>query len=151
MLNIKYALFLDLDGDNLPESVVTSDNTFPGGRMLFGNAFVPGYTGTDTIIFDQRLMPDSMKFRFALQTENTGGTIHARLRWNTDGNPVPYVSPRLPEGRHRIMWMVEKNGVAQQFCEYLFRVKDCLPSLSRMPQWLERYYSGQRYAYPVGG
>jgi len=129
VLNIKYTLFLDLDGDNLPESVVTSDNTFPGGRMLFGNAFTPGYTGTDTIVFDQRLMPDSMKFRFALQTENISGTVHARLRWNTDGNPASYVSPRLPEGRHRIMWTVEKNGVAQQFCEYLFRVKDCLPPL----------------------
>lgn len=129
VLTIKYTLFLDLDGDNLAESAVPGNNQFPGGKMLFGNAFTPGYAGTDTMVFDNRVVPDSMKFRFVLQTERVGGIVYARLRWAFGASAVSYLSARLPEGRHHILWTVEKNGVAKQFCEYVFRVKDCLPPL----------------------
>ena len=136
VLKIKYTLFLDLDSDNLAESVVTSGNQFPGGKILFGNAFNPGYTGTDTIVFDNRAVPDSMKFRFALETEDLGGIVKAYLRWSTATNMTNFLAARLPEGRHHILWTVEKNGVAQHFCEYLFRVKDCLtPLLECLSGW----------------
>lgn len=136
VLKIKYTLYLDLDNDNLSESVVTSDNQFPGGKILFGNAFNPGYSGTDTIVFDSRAVPDSMKFRFALETEDLGGIVKAYLRWNTGSNTNNFLSARLPEGRHIILWTVEKNGVLQQSCEYLFRVKDCLePLLECLSGW----------------
>lgn len=134
-LKIKYTLFLDLDSDNLCESVVISENQFPGGKILFGNAFNPGYTGTDTIVFDDRMLPDSMKFRFALETEQNGSLVKAHLRWTTSQNNTNYLTARLPEGRHIILWTVEKNGVSQQ-CEYLFRVKDCLePLLECLSGW----------------
>lgn len=135
-LQIKYALFLDLDGDNLAESVVTSDNQFPPGKMLFGNAFNPGYGGTDTMIFDSRVVPDSMKFRFALQTEKIGGVVKAHLRWSTGEQMTSFLTARLPEGRHHIRWTAEKSGAPQQFCEYVFRVKDCLvPLLECLSGW----------------
>lgn len=136
VLKIKYTLSLDLDNDNLSESVVTSDNQFPGGKILFGNAFNPGYSGTDTIVFDSRAVPDSMKFRFALETEDLGGIVKAYLRWNTGSNTNNFLTARLPEGRHIILWTVEKNGILQQSCEYLFRVKDCLePLLECLSGW----------------
>ena len=122
----KYALFLDLNGDNLMESVITSDQSLPAGRMLFGNALNAGFGGPDTLTFDNRPVPDSVKFRFALETVTNGGVSTAILRWHTAAEPGVYITPRLPHGRHLIRWTIEKNGQVQAVCETVFRVKDCM-------------------------
>ncbi len=135
-LTVKFVLFLDLDGDNLSESVLSSDQILPPGKMLAGNAFNPGYAGTDTLEFDSRAVPDSMKFHFVVETQNNAGTVKAFLRWETESAPGNYISPRYPEGRHRILWTIVKNGLPKAFCEYTFRVKDCQePMLSCNSGW----------------
>ncbi|MBK6931812.1 MAG: hypothetical protein IPH12_13495 [Saprospirales bacterium] len=136
VLQVKFTLFLDLDGDNLAESALNSQQQLPPGKMLYGNAFTPGYAGTDTLEFDGRLVADTLKFRFAVETQYTGSQATAYLRWTTGSNPGVYVSPRFPEGKHRLLWAVEKNGLPQAFCEYTFRVKDCMaPQLECITNW----------------
>ncbi len=92
------------------------------GIVFANNAFNPGYTGGDPVVFDKRPIPDTSKFRFALETSAFGDTAYASVRW-TSGNQ--YVLPRLPEGRHRIVWRVEQANKVK-FCDYSFRIKDCL-------------------------
>ncbi|TNE66637.1 MAG: hypothetical protein EP344_02330 [Bacteroidetes bacterium] len=126
-LTVKFLLFLDLDGDNLTESVLTSDHILPAGRMLSGNAFSPGYAGTDTLIYDNRPVPDSMKFRFVVETVALGGGLmRAYLRWETPVAPGSYVAPRLPQGRHHVIWRLEKPALAPVSCELTFHVEDCM-------------------------
>ncbi|MCC6462704.1 MAG: hypothetical protein IT260_19715 [Saprospiraceae bacterium] len=122
---MRYVLFLDLDGDNLAETAIPSNSTLPRGKILFGNAFTPGYLSTDTLQFDKRAVPDSLKFRFSLQSELIGNQLSVHLRWA--GAPGNYQPARLPIGKHRIQWILLKNGVPQLYCEYIFRVKDCQP------------------------
>lgn len=131
-LNISYVLLLDLDNDNLMETAVSSNNPPPAGFVFANNAFNPGYTGGEPLEFDKRPLPDTEIFQFALETTNVWDTVVASLRWKT-GNF--YVLPRLPEGRHKLMWWVEQAGEVD-YCEYTFRVKDCLaPALTCEPDW----------------
>jgi len=119
---ISFTLFLDLDNDNLQETVVSSNALPPPGIVFANNAFNPGYTGGDLVVFDKRAIPDTSKFRFALETSAFGDTAYASVRWASGSQ---YLQPRLPEGRHRIVWRVEQAGKVK-FCDYSFRIKDCL-------------------------
>lgn len=122
-VSVSYLLLLDLDNDNLRETAVTSDNFPPPGVVYFDNAFNPNYTGGDLLQFDKRNLPDSLKFRFALEITYSWDTLIAHLRMKTGDI---FVSPRLPEGRHHLLWRVEQNGVVK-YCEHSFRIKDCQP------------------------
>ena len=122
---VSYTIFFDLEQDNLHETVITSNMVFPPGKMLYGNAFSPGYLEGDTMQFDKRAIPDSLHYRFALEVEPSGNSWVAVLRWNTLTSPCQYAQARLPEGRHRIVWKVVSGGVTKT-CEYNFRVRDCL-------------------------
>jgi hypothetical protein len=122
-LDISYVLLLDLDNDDLLETAVSSDNLPPAGVVFFNNAFTPGYTGGDSLKFDKRPLPDSLIFRFALEITASWDTVIARLRWKSGSS---FFSPRLPEGKHRLIWKVEQ-GSTVKFCEPSFRIKDCLP------------------------
>ena len=120
--DVSFTLFLDLDNDNLQESAVSSAALPPPGIVFANNAFNPGYLGGDPCSFDKRAIPDSLKFRFVLETSNLGDTTYALLRWNTGNQDI---LPRLPEGKHRILWRVEQGGTVK-YCDYSFRIRDCL-------------------------
>ena len=122
-LNISYELLLDLDNDDLLETVVPSNNPPPAGLVFANNAFNPGYAGGDPVVFDKRAVPDSLKFRFTLETYPIWDTVMAQLRWSTGNESV---TPRLPEGKHRIKWRIQQGNTVK-YCEHSFRVKDCLP------------------------
>jgi hypothetical protein len=126
-INISYALLFDLDNDDTYESAVSSNVLPPPGLVFANNAQNQNYSGGDPVEFDRRPVPDSLKFRFAIELHSVGDTVFAYVRWLT-GNL--YVQPRLPEGRHRIIWRVEQGGVVK-YCDHTFRVKDCLePTIS---------------------
>ncbi len=131
-VSVSYVLLLDLDNDNLRETAVPSINLPPVGIVYANNAFNPDYSGGEPVEFDKRPLPDSVRFRFALEIGNSWDTLVARLCWQTGSL---YVSPRLPEGRHHLIWRIEQDGVVK-YCEHSFRIKDCEnPSLECEPEW----------------
>jgi len=117
MPEVSYTVFFDLEQDNLNETVISSNMDFPPGKMLYGNAFSPGYLEGDTMTFDSRNLPDSMRYNFALEVEAIGNSYVAVLRWNTLTSPFQYAQARLPEGRHHIVWKVVSGGVTKT-CVY---------------------------------
>ncbi|MBP6825300.1 MAG: T9SS type A sorting domain-containing protein [Saprospiraceae bacterium] len=121
-------LFLDLDGDGVQETVVSSDNWPSPGTVRFDNANTPNYTGGTSRVFDQQNIPAPFKYRFALQIQTgPGGKPTARLRWKTSGLGNNYSLPQLPYGTHRVQWTVTNSGGNTSICEYNFTVRDCLP------------------------
>jgi len=131
-VNISYTLLLDLNNDNLRESAVSSLNFPPAGIMYADNAFNPGYTGGDPVEFDKRPVPDSLKYQFALNISTSWDTLIAHLCWQSGS---AFLSPRLPEGRHHLIWRIEQDGVVK-YCEHSFLLKDCqAPTLECPPNW----------------
>ena len=124
-VSISYTLYFDLDNDNLEETIVLSSALPPAGKVLANNAFNPGYTGGDTVLFDCRATGDSLRFRFGLKLTTLGDTTYARMGWHTMANPDAFIAARLPEGKHRILWTATQDGVVRA-CQFAFRVKDCL-------------------------
>ncbi|MFN0215740.1 MAG: hypothetical protein ACKVT2_15890 [Saprospiraceae bacterium] len=124
LTSISFLLFLDLDNDDHQETVLMSSNLPPGGRVFANNSFNPGYSGGDTVWFDQRALPDSMLYRFSLEIAYSGDTTTGWLRYCTEADPYDFTPVILPEGRHRMEWRVSQDGV-DRFCDRNFKVKDC--------------------------
>jgi len=128
-INIKYLLFLDLDGDGVMETVINSVNTGISGlgwnNVPFGNAGNPNFTGGTLRQFDERGVPANQKYGFAIQTTTSGNNKTACVRWNTIQQQGTYVIPELPYGTHKIKWIVEDGCGNEKVCEYTFIVKDC--------------------------
>jgi hypothetical protein len=132
---LSYTLFLDLDNDNLHETAVRSTAFPPPGKVLAGNVFNPGYQGGDTLVFDKRPVSDSLRYHFAIQTQTIGDTTTLWVRWNTLENPSMYLLPRMPEGRHRVIWRAQQGSTVRT-CDQSFRVRDCQnPLLECAAQW----------------
>lgn len=126
-LNIGYVLFLDLDGNGTMETVVQSQAGLLAGKVLYNNVLSPNYALGDTIEFDRRPgLPDSMKYRFALELTHGADRVLAKMRWATGVEQIHYSPAKLPLGKHRIVWLVEQGGV-EQHCEYEIELKDCKP------------------------
>ena len=123
---IYYTLFLDLDNDDIAETVISSTALPPAGKVLFNNAFNPGFSGGDTVHFDRRVLADSLLHRFALEIEYSGDTTTGWVRFNTAADPYQFIPVQLPEGRHRIEWRAVQDSV-ERYCDRNFRVKDCKP------------------------
>lgn len=124
-LEVGYTLFLDLDGNDTVETVVRSNAPPPSGKVLFNNIGSPNYALGDTIAFDHRTgLADSMRYRFVLELTRIADSVVASLKWTTGIATPTYSVPKLPLGKHRILWRVAQGG-AEQFCEYAFEVKDC--------------------------
>ncbi len=122
--SISYTLYLDLDNDEVLETVLRSNDPPPAGKVQANNSFNPNFSGGDTVQFDRRLLPDSMLYRFTLELVNSGDTTTGWVRFNTDAQPFTYVPVLLPEGRHRIEWVGVQDGVPR-YCDRNFKVKDC--------------------------
>ncbi len=126
-VQIRYILFLDLDGDGEMETVVSSTNLPPANTVYYGNSASPNFVGGTARAFDERPVPTNQKYRFALETKTVGNKKTGWLRWNTIAQPNAYVVPQLPYGTHKIKWIVEDGCGNETVCEYAFIIKDCKP------------------------
>ncbi|MFN0175851.1 MAG: T9SS type A sorting domain-containing protein [Saprospiraceae bacterium] len=129
LLGLNYTLFLDLDGDQIMETVIHSDSLGASGlgwnNVPYNNLNNPNYSGGTPRSFDERPVQATDKFGFALETTSVGNTTTARLRWNTSGNPNTFVDAQLPYGTHKIRWWaMDSLGNGTQ-CTQVFEVKDC--------------------------
>jgi hypothetical protein len=129
-ITVRYLLFLDLDGDNVMETVVSSTNPPESGTVRYNNANTSNFTGGTTRQFDKRNVAINQKFRFGLQTVVNGTNVTANVRWNTLQSPNNFSIPELPYGKHKIKWIVEDGCGNENVCEYEFTVKDCKPPTS---------------------
>jgi hypothetical protein len=125
LINFRYLLCLDLDGDGKHETVISSANLPGFNNVNYGNANNPNYTGGTPRQFDFRPVPANQKWGFALQVTTSGNKRTAAVRWNTQQSPNTYVVPELPYGKHKIVWVVDDGCGNEQTCEYEFEVKDC--------------------------
>jgi hypothetical protein len=125
--NIQYQLVLDLDGDDTLETIINSENLGSAGlgwnKVLFANAGIPNYTGVPRQ-FDERQVATNEKYGFALQITQTGQTRTAAVRWNTEADSNAYVLPRLPHGKHKIIWIIQDTCGNVQTCTSNFTIKD---------------------------
>ncbi|MCB9316823.1 MAG: HYR domain-containing protein [Lewinellaceae bacterium] len=124
-ISIRYILFLDLNGDGVMETVVSSSNPPGYNNVQFGNAQNPNFTGGTPSAFDERPVPANQKYGFTIQNTVSGNDKTACVRWNTIQQPNNYVVPQLPYGTHKIKWVVTDGCGNEEVCEYTFVVKDC--------------------------
>jgi len=125
-VSVSYKIFLDLDSDFLAETVINSNQLPPPGIIFANNGQNPGNIGGDTLWFDKRPVPASSRFAFTMESHVGNDTLTAHVRWNTPDNAQQFLMPRLPEGKHGILWTVTQDGVTRT-CQYSFRVTDCAP------------------------
>ncbi|HRI61653.1 MAG TPA: proprotein convertase P-domain-containing protein, partial [Saprospiraceae bacterium] len=121
---VRFLLFLDLDGDNVMETVVNSADLPGFNNVQFGNALNPNYTGGVSRAFDERVVPPDQKYGFMLQTADVGNKKTATVCWNTQAQPDNFVTPELPYGRHKIKWIVSDGCGNESVREYAFEVID---------------------------
>ena len=121
-VDIRYLLFLDLNRDGTLETVVYSGNLPPANIVYYGNAANPNFGGGEARAFDQRAVPDSAKYRFAMQTTIAGTHRTASVRWNTLAAPNSFVLPELPAAAHKIRWLVSDACGNEAMCEHPFTV-----------------------------
>ncbi|MEZ4919840.1 MAG: T9SS type A sorting domain-containing protein, partial [Saprospiraceae bacterium] len=121
-VNIRYLLFLDMDGDGVMETEISSTNQ-PAPNEI------PYLGGT---AFDHRPVVFNQKYRFAIDWTTTGNSRTACVRWdwlqqpaNLNDNTLQGVVPQLPYGTHKIKWIAEDGCGNEAICEYTFEVKDC--------------------------
>ena len=134
-VNFRYLLFLDLDGDNVMETVVSSTNLPGVNNVQFGNAANANYAGGTPRAFDGRPVPLNQQYRFGLDWTTSGKVATAKVRFDnlqspialpgTGNNVMQGVIPQLPYGTHKIKWFVEDGCGNETICEYTFVVKDC--------------------------
>ena len=133
-VTFRYQLFLDLNGDGIRETAVSSNALPPSNTVFYNNA--SGGPG-EARQFDFRPLTTENKWRFALQTIVSGDQKTAYLRFNSSNAPNTYVVPQLPYGAHKIKWFVTDDCGNETICEYNFTIRDgkpptvlCLQSLS---------------------
>ncbi|HNG89306.1 MAG TPA: HYR domain-containing protein, partial [Saprospiraceae bacterium] len=130
-VSIRYLLFLDLENNGVRETVISSATPPTAGTVLYNNAQNPNYGGGSSRVFDERNVPTSSKYRFALQTTVQNNTKVAQVMWNSQDMPLNYVLPQLPYGQHRIQWTVEDKCGSTSTCEYNFTLAaGPLPSMT---------------------
>ncbi len=123
-VQVRYLLFLDLDNDGQQETVVSSTKLPGYNNVQFGNAMNPNYTGGQSRSFDERPVPANQKYGFTLQTITQGNQKTACVRWNTLQNPLAYTIPQLPQGEHRIKWIVADKCGNETICEQNISITD---------------------------
>lgn len=131
-VDARYLLFLDLDGDGAPETVINSDNPPSAGDVLYNNINTPNYGGGIPKIMDGRQVSANAKYRFSVQHLVNGFQKTVRVAWNTPGAPFTYTAPQLPLGNHRIEWIIFDGCGNEATCNYEFSIEDagglCVPA-----------------------
>jgi hypothetical protein len=141
--NIQYQLYLDLDGNDTLETIINSEYLGSAGlgwnKVLFANAGIPNFTGVPRQ-FDERQVATNQKYGFALQIIRTGQTRIAAVRWNTQADSNTYVLPRLPHGKHKIIWIIQDTCGNLQTCTSNFTIKDTQkPKISCLSGFSENF------------
>ncbi len=126
-VQVSFVLFLDLQGGGLRQTAVSSAVLSDQDLVYFGNAANPNYTGGTPQHFDQRMVPENQKYRFALVKTVQDSLVTMRIRWSTGLAPTTYTLPQLPAGTHRIEWRFEGSNGEVKTCSYNFTIKDCKP------------------------
>ncbi|MFN5238697.1 MAG: HYR domain-containing protein [Bacteroidota bacterium] len=123
-LDIKYILYLDLDGNGTTESFIDSEELGAGGlgwnTVLYGNGTGPG----DPRAFDNRPVSSNQKWGFAYQEEVSGQQVIARVRFNTQADQNTFADPMLPHGSHRIRWIIRDGCGNDTICDYPLIIRD---------------------------
>lgn len=131
-LEISYLLYLDLDGDNTQETVVSSLNPPAAGTVNFNNYSTPNFAGGTPQIFDGRpVMPNEI-YRWAMHESVAGAVRTASVQWKTLNQlppsgtifGLPGIDAQLPYGKHRIEWTVRDRCGNEDVCAYQFEIKD---------------------------
>lgn len=126
-LTFRYRLFLDLDGDDLQETVVNSNN-FPGyNTVYYDNVSTPNFSGGTARQFDERPVSALQKWGFAMEVVRVDTHATAYVRFNSQLSPQLYVVPQLPHGKHRIQWVVTDYCGRESVCQYEFTIRDGKP------------------------
>ncbi|MFZ4634311.1 MAG: HYR domain-containing protein [Saprospiraceae bacterium] len=126
LLNLRYELFLDLDGNGKQETVVKSDSLPAVNTVRFNNLASGNVNGGTARAFDQRGLAVNQQYRFAIEKVVVGNQATGKVRWNTSGAPATYTDPQLPNGIHRIRWIAEDACGNNTTCEYVFTLRDTL-------------------------
>lgn len=116
-----FTLKMDLDGDDVAETIVDSDNLQAAGIVLFDNL-----NGAGTpVAFDTRNIPPARLYQFAIQYDTlSSGNITLRMAWNERSNYVPC---ELPYGLHEVVLTVTNTCGDTNTCGYGVRVYDTKP------------------------
>lgn len=124
----QYLLYLDLDRNGVPETVVNSE-LLPSidGTVYFDNAHTPSFQGGTPLCFDSRPVPSVSldRYRFALEITQNGAKTTASLRFNTRRYPTEYTLPLLPLGKHTIIWIVRDACGHETVSQQDFNIIDC--------------------------
>lgn len=139
-LDFQYLLFLDLDGDNIEETVVNSNNLPGYNAIRYNNFNSPDYTGGTLRQFDERQVSASQKWGFSLQVIRTDTVARASVRFNTLMSPQGYINPQLPHGQHRIQWIVTDRCGNQTTCSSTFVIRDGKPPSLNCPSDVTVYF-----------
>ena len=129
-VTLHYTLFLDLDGNGEPETVVRSTQLPGFNTVNFNNAFNTNYSGGTPRTFDERPVISAQKYGFAMQTAVVNNKKTAWVRWNTSQAPMQYSNPQLPRGQHKILWTATDSCGNTATCQYNFTIRDGLPPIS---------------------
>jgi uncharacterized repeat protein (TIGR01451 family) len=121
-LDIRYLLFLDLDGDGTMETAINSQNPPDYGQVNVGNASTPGFAGGTPQDFDQRVVTANQKYRFGIKFATQDTIRTATVGWNTFQSQSTWELPQLPAGTHKIRWFITDACGNDAVCEYAFTV-----------------------------
>ena len=128
-INLEFLLFLDLDGDNIMETVINSLSLGANGlgwnNVLYNNRNTPNFGGGTPQAFDGRAVPAEQKMGFAIEETVSGNNKTARVRWNTQEQPNVFFNPELPHGTHQIKWFATDNCGNNIEYNHTFTLKDC--------------------------
>ncbi len=122
-LNLFSRIYLDLDGNGSMETVVSSAHPLPPGQVRFDNNGTMQFGGGTLASFDDRALPDSLKYRFVLKVSLDSATRIVTGRWYwQSGNDL--MDPILPQGKHRVWWNVEDDCGNEAICNTFFSLED---------------------------
>ncbi|MBN8683232.1 MAG: hypothetical protein J0L99_11270 [Chitinophagales bacterium] len=134
-------LFFDLNGDNLVESYVYTDSAQTPGTL---RSTVGG--SEQELVYDQRTLPDSLKYLFALDTIWQGDTLEIRLRMRNALENIPAFLPDA--GVFEAIWLLEGDTL----CHRRYRLRDCqapeITCLSVVPGVIYETFFGQGTVWP---
>ena len=132
-LGVDYQLFLDLDGDGSPETLVNSTDLPLAGTIQYNNI---NSSGGLTRQYDKRPVASNARYQFTLQADTLGRDLELRLVWSTQAAPGTNVPMQIPLGDHSIMWTVYDGCGNETTCTYNFRVEDpdgvCSPTVQKI-------------------
>jgi hypothetical protein len=125
-IDTRFELYLDLNGDGTPESVVQSWALPPAGALLYNNIADPQNSGT-LVSFDNRPVALNQKYQFAAEIITGPGALSATLKFTTAAMGGSYIAPLLPNGKHTIKWTFTSSTGESVSCIQPFNIKDCTP------------------------